>query len=166
MTQYVDKFKMSSGIYPLKDSEGRKLIEENKQEIDATVTRINKELENFMNDVNEKFARLKDRKFILMTDSYGVDESVGGSSFSTLLESMIPRNIYAYNWSVGGAGFGWEDSKSEAFINIFNSNTASWNQDEKNSITDLYVFGGANDGNLLHASMATDDQIRTRLNDF
>lgn len=93
-----------------------------------------------MNDVNEKFAKLKDRKFILMTDSYGVDESVGGSSFSTLLESMIPKTIYAYNWSVGGAGFGWDDSKNEAFINIFNSNTASWTKDEKNSITDLYVL--------------------------
>lgn len=166
MTQYVDKFKMSSGNYLFKDSEGRNLIEQNKKEIDATVKRIDKELASFMNDVNEKFAKLKDRKFILMTDSYGVDESVGGSSFSTLLESMIPKSIYAYNWSVGGAGFGWEDSKSESFINIFNSNTESWTQDEKNSITDLYVFGGANDGNLLHASLATDDQIRSRLNDF
>ena len=48
MTQYVDKFKMSSGTYLFKDSEGRKLIEENKQKIDDTVKRINKELENFM----------------------------------------------------------------------------------------------------------------------
>ena len=76
MTQYVDKFKMSSGTYPLKDSEGRKLIEQNKQEINTAVTRIEKELTTFMNDVNEKFAKLKDRKFILMTDSYGVDESI------------------------------------------------------------------------------------------
>ena len=45
MTQYVDKFKMSSGTYPLKDSEGRKLIEQNKQETNAAVARINKELE-------------------------------------------------------------------------------------------------------------------------
>ena len=166
MTQYVDKFKMSSGTYPLKDSEGRKLIEQNKQEINTAVTRIEKELASFMNDVNEKFAKLKDRKFILMTDSYGVDESVGGSSFSTLLETMIPKSIYAYNWSVGGAGFGWEPTKSENFLNIFNSNTSTWTQDEKNSITDLYVFGGANDGNLLHASMATDEEIRSRLNEF
>lgn len=108
MTQYVDKFKMSSGTYPLKDSEGRELIEQNKQEIKAAVTHIDKELATFMDDVNNKFAKLKDKKFILMTDSYGVDESVGGSSFSTLLESMIPKSIYAYNWSVGGAGFGWD----------------------------------------------------------
>lgn len=166
MTQYVDKFKMSSGTYPLKDSEGRELIKQNKQEIDATVTRIDKELENFMNDVNEKFAKLKDRKFILMTDSYGVDESVGGASFSTLLESMIPKSIYAYNWSVGGAGFGWDVDNAYSFLKIFNSKTNSWKQDEKNSITDLYVFGGANDGNLLHSSLATDEQIRSRLNEF
>ncbi len=166
MKQYVDKFKMSSGTYLFKDSEGRELIKQNKQEIDTTVTRIDKELESFMTDVNEKFAKLKDRKFILMTDSYGVDESVGGSSFSTLLESMIPKSIYAYNWSVGGAGFGWPSDKAENFLNIFNSNTASWTQEDKNSITDLYVFGGANDGNLLHASMATDDQIRSRLDAF
>lgn len=126
MSQYVDKFKMSSGTYLLKDTEGRELIEQ--------------ELNNFMNDVDEKFSKLKDRKFILMTDSYGVDDSVGGPSFSTLLESMIPRNIYAYNWSVGGAGFGWDYSHNEAFINIFNSRTANWSQDEKNSITDLYVL--------------------------
>lgn len=166
MTQYVDKFKMSSGTYPLKDSEGRELIEQNKQEIKAAVTHIDKELATFMDDVNNKFAKLKDKKFILMTDSYGVDESVGGSSFSTLLESMIPKSIYAYNWSVGGAGFGWDYSKQEAFINIFNSNTSSWTQDEKNSITDLYVFGGANDGNLLHASLATDEDIRNKLDEF
>ena len=71
---------MSSGTYLFKDSEGRELIKQNKQEIDTTVTRIDKELENFKNDVNEKFAKLKDRKFILMTDSYGVDESGGGFS--------------------------------------------------------------------------------------
>ena len=166
MKQYVDKFKMSSGNYLLKDSEGRELIKQNKQEIDATVTRIDKELQDFMTKVDEKFSKLKDRKFILMTDSYGVDESVGGSSFSTLLESMIPKSIYAYNWSVGGAGFGWPYDKSEAYINIFNSNTASWTQDEKNSITDLYVFGGANDGNILQASIATEQEIRDRLSEF
>ena len=125
MNLYVDKIKMSSGTYLLKDSEGRDLIKENKKEIDATVTRIDKELQQFMNDVDDKFSKLKDRKFILMTDSYGVDESVGGSSFSTLLESMIPRSIYAYNWSVGGAGFGWETSNNYSFIKIFNTNTAS-----------------------------------------
>lgn len=162
MSQYVDKFKMSSGTYLLKDSEGRELIEQNNQRIDS----IDQELNNFMNDVDEKFAKLKDRKFILMTDSYGVDDSVGGPSFSTLLESMIPRNIYAYNWSVGGAGFGWDYSHNEAFINIFNSRTANWSQDEKNSITDLYVFGGANDGNILHASIANETQIRDRLDEF
>lgn len=166
MDQYVDKIKMSSGTYLLKDSEGRELIKQNKQEINTSITRIDKELEQFMNDVDEKFSKLKDRKFILMTDSYGVDESVGGSSFSTLLESMIPRSIYAYNWSVGGAGFGWDYSKSTAFINIFNSNTSNWSQDEKNSITDLYVFGGANDGNILQSSIATEEQIRTRLKEF
>ena len=138
MTQYVDKFEMTSGNYLLKDSEGRELIKQNKQELDATVTRIDKELQDFMTKVDEKFSKLKDRKFILMTDSYGVDESVGGSSFSTLLESMIPKSIYAYNWSVGGAGFGWPYDKSEAFINIFNSKTASWTKDEKNSIVSNY----------------------------
>ena len=66
MTQYVDKFKMSSGTYLLKDSEGRKIIEQNKQEFDANFKRIDKELESFMNDVNEKFSKLKDRKFILI----------------------------------------------------------------------------------------------------
>lgn len=166
MTQYVDKFKMTSGTYLFKDSEGRELIKQNKQELDDTVKRIDKQLQDFMADVDEKFSKLKDRKFILMTDSYGVDESVGGSSFSTLLESMIPKSIYAYNWSVGGAGFGWDVDNVQSFLKIFNSNTSSWTQDEKNSITDLYVFGGANDGNLLHASMATDAQIRSRLNDF
>lgn len=166
MNKYVDKIKMSSGTFLLKDSEARELIKENKNEIDATVTHIDKELQDFMNDVDEKFAKLKDRKFILMTDSYGVDDSVGGSSFSTLLESMIPRSIYAYNWSVGGAGFGWDTDNAQSFLKIFNSNTSTWTQDEKNSITDLYVFGGANDGNLLQAQMATDAQIRNRLNDF
>lgn len=166
MNLYVDKIKMSSGTYLLKDSEGRDLIKENKKEIDATVTRIDKELQQFMNDVDVKFSKLKDRKFILMTDSYGVDESVGGSSFSTLLESMIPRSIYAYNWSVGGAGFGWETSNNYSFIKIFNTNTASWTQEEKNSITDLYVFGGANDGNILEAKLATEQQIRDRLSQF
>lgn len=139
MTQYVDKFKMSSGTYLFKDSEGRKLIEQNKEEIDSTVNRIDKELEKFMNNVNEKFAKLKDRKFILMTDSYGVDESVGGSSFSTLLESMIPKSIYAYNWSVGGAGFGWDVDNAQSFLKIFNSNTASWTQDEKIALL-IYMF--------------------------
>ena len=125
MNKYIDKFEMSSGTYLFKDSEGRELIKQNKQELDTTVTRIDKELQDFMKNIDDKFSKLKDRKFILMTDSYGVDESVGGSSFSTLLESMIPKSIYAYNWSVGGAGFGWPYDKSEAYINIFNSNTAS-----------------------------------------
>lgn len=78
MAKYVDKFKMSSGTYLFKDSEGRELIKQNKQELDATITHIDKELQDFMTKVDDKFSKLKDRKFILMTDSYGVDESVGG----------------------------------------------------------------------------------------
>lgn len=44
MTQYVDNFKMSSGTYLFKDTEGRELIKQNKQEIDETVIRIDKNL--------------------------------------------------------------------------------------------------------------------------
>ena len=64
MTQYVDKFKMSSGTYLFKDSEGRKLIEQNKQEIDDTVNRINKELENLLQVKAEVFAYPCGQKFV------------------------------------------------------------------------------------------------------
>ena len=100
-------------------------------------------------------------RIIVIGDSYGVDSATGGSSwFSKLRDTYGPNMIGECR---GGYGF-YSDISSVQ--NNFLGILQSLNVSDKETIKRIYVFGGANDANVIFGSPSHLPYIGQRINEF
>lgn len=99
------------------------------------------QLQQDINDLDEKVDKLHTRYYVFISDSYG---SYPGNDGYTFVEKAIHNNGLtegdtAYNFHTSGAGF----AASTTFLSVLQSNEATI--DDKDKITDVIVIGSAND---------------------
>lgn len=96
---------------------------------------------------------------VLISDSYGNPESSGGTSWEQFVKQyMSDRNVLAYY--KGGCGFAWwadgvHGKANEYYFPNFVSTIPG-----SETVKDVLMLCGANDGNLMHSGY-TDDAIET-----
>lgn len=101
------------------------------------------------------------KKVVIIGDSYGVDASAGGTSWATIVENKLGSSNVIRN-TIGGTGFG-----SDVYITENNlSMLQSLEIEDKTSITDIVVIGGANDANLLNNGSLTEASLITKIRNF
>ena len=123
MSLYVDKFQLDDQEILIRDSEAQ--------------NRLNS---------------LTDRYYLFIGDSYlqGWTDDLGtidnyGNIFKTKLG--LTENVNYFHNELGGTGFGAEH-EGKNFKVLLEELTATLNTEQKESITDIIVMGGRNDGNI------------------
>ena len=112
-------------------------------ETDDIYTISDPEFEKFKTTYNHK-------RYVLLTDSYGLPEGSGGTSWTQLLINTGKYDI-ARAYALDGGGFG---SSTAPFSNNWESNL-----EEDGTVTDIIILAGANDGALLYEKNTTESNI-------
>lgn len=115
------------------------------------------DLESRVSTDEDDISLIKNRKVLIIGDSYNTGTG-GGQNIPTMKSSIAYRmgldldDIYVY--AAGGAGFVRNaDDVGESFENVLNTAIAGMSDDEKESITDIFIIGGANDGGASYATL-------------
>lgn len=119
---------------------------------------FNSQLSQIQNDLYDLRSQIGQgyQRIVLLSDSYGVDNVCGGSSWITqTIAELGTRVVDRYEW--GGAGFGWGVNSPYYFPALFNTVTADSEADC------VMLLAGANDGNLLNSEQATEADILSGL---
>lgn len=113
------------------------------QQIEA----ISQDLQEFKTDteenfqaVDDRFDSLNDKKYIIITDSYGNYTNADSKNFISLACEMLGITNF-YDFHLGSAGFGRSGDLN--FLNVLMNNESVIS--DKTEITDIFVLGGAND---------------------
>ena len=113
------------------------------QQIEA----ISEDLQDFKTEtadnfraVDDRFDSLKDKSYILMTDSYGNYTNADSKNFISLACEMLGITDF-YDFHLGSAGFGRSGNLN--FLTVLQNNESIIS--DKTKITDIFVLGGAND---------------------
>ena len=104
-----------------------------------------------------------DSTVIFIGDSYGVDASVGGDSWSTLISAVYPNSAYLI---LGGTGFTSDLYISTNYLGMLTEHVNTLTSEQKKKIKQIVVIGGANDANLLYNGTATYNVLVARINSF
>lgn len=138
------------GTIKISDKEARDLI-----------TAINEKIVSLLSSV-DTLKLLSDPYRIFIGDSYGDASIINGLTWCDVVDGALD---YRKKFIVkGGCGFGWGSTSEFNFLNLLNSKLAEIQ--DKGLVTEIYVIGGANDGNLLYDGTATTDNIRAGINAF
>ena len=117
--------------------------------------------ESDIDTLQEQMRVNNSERIIVMTDSYGVDGVTGGSSFLTKLQTMYGSNMIGS--ATGGCGFHTENTSIHTnFLGVLQSMSVS----DKASIRRIYVFGGANDGNVIYSTPSDLSVINQKIAEF
>ena len=100
-------------------------------------------------------------RIIVLGDSYGLDNASGGNSWFSRLQAIYGSNMQGQ--CVGGLGFYSDITSTNA---NFESVLSNMTVDEPETIKRIYVFGGANDANIIYGSPTHIDFIGTRILSF
>lgn len=140
----VSKIQMNGEILNIKDSPAR-----------ASIATLNASV----NTLNASVNTLINKNLIIIGDSYGVDSSAGGKSWASYVEDIYPNCI---RLTVGGTGFGSDIYIDTNWLEMLENAVVT----DKESVKDIYVFGGANDANLLYDGRLTTTVLAKRINSF
>lgn len=140
----VSKIQMNGEILNIKDSTAR-----------ASVNTLNASVKTLNASVNT----LINKNIIIIGDSYGVDSSSGGKSWASYVEDIYTNCI---RLTVGGTGFGSDVYMDTNWLEMLENASVT----NKAIIKDIYVFGGANDANLLYDGRLTTNVLANRINSF
>lgn len=133
----VSKIQMNGKILNIKDSTAR-----------ASVNTLNASVNTLLN-----------KNIIIIGDSYGVDSSAGGKSWASYVKDIYPNCI---RLTVGGTGFGSDVYIDTNWLEMLENAGVT----DKSIVKDIYVFGGANDANLLYDGRLTTTVLANRINNF
>lgn len=136
----ISKISLNGTNYDIKDTTSRNSI-------------VN--IDNRLSDIESKLSK----NFIIIGDSYGLDDSAGGKSWATIVKNKYPM---CYRTTVGGTGFGSDVYMSVDWLSMLQGLTI----EDKNSITAIYCIGGANDGNLIFDGRLTTTALSNKINNF
>lgn len=108
---------------------------------------------------NTKEVNQSNRNYILIFDSYG------GLGVSTIAAQACTGGVYVLN--VGGAGF-VAAGGGQTWYDALSAYVTTLSDDDKNSVTDVMIFGGVNDFNeqisdIITAMNIMDSYIKTNL---
>lgn len=114
---------------------------------------INKEITDINNEINKISTEKK--KYVFMTNSWG-SYLVNNKNYIQMAGDILglTENSDYYNISVGGASFAYNIGTNNYYDNLIARNIQ-----DKEAITDIFVFGGAND-------YAPADEVRTGIERF
>lgn len=114
---------------------------------------------NRLNELNTLVQTISAKDMIIIGDSYGVDSSAGGKSWASYVEDIYPNCI---RLTVGGTGFGSDVYIDTNWLKMLENASVTNNA----IIKDIYVFGGANDANLLYDGRLETTVLANRINSF
>lgn len=100
---------------------------------------------------------------IFIGDSYGVDASVGGTSWATLLGSVYPSATFLI---LGGTGFASDTYISQNFLTMLTAHVNTLSTEQKKRIKQVIVVGGANDANLVYNGTTNVQTVSARISSF
>lgn len=147
----VSKIQMNGEILNIKDSTARASI--------ATLNSNVNTLNSNVNTLNASVNTLINKNIIIIGDSYGVDSSAGGKSWASYVEDIYPNCI---RLTVGGTGFGSDVYTDTNWLEMLENAGVT----DKAIIKEIYVFGGANDANLLYDGRLTTTVLANKINSF
>ena len=130
------------------------------------IDELQSQIDDLVTDVNGLTAKTSSGKFsgdelIFLADSYGVDSSVGGTSWLTRIKSVYPN---CYSNATSGAGFCTLDSGGHDFLSHLTDLSSSIT--DKAKIKQIIVVGGSNDANRLTAEAITTADIESKIIQF
>lgn len=127
-------------------------IEGLENEIDA----INETLTDVSADVT-KLNHLVNRKFIFISDSYGIQTN---NWIDAVISNLGLTSSDYYKNSIGGYGFAPPSSASATFLSILQGIISTLSAEQKANITDVVVGGGFND------RAANPNDVKSAINTF
>lgn len=145
-----------TGNYNAQVEEYRREVEEYKQDV-ITETTARKNADNMLqNEID--YVASKNRKFILIGDSYGVNNP---PTWKDLFVDDFPDTVFNV---LGSTGFVTTTPKT--FLTMITETVNTLTDDEKKKITDVVVIGGFNDASYLRASLTTSAKIKEAILSF
>lgn len=101
-------------------------------------------------------AKIKADGMIFLGDSYGVDATAGGKSWASYVADVYPDAHYNMK---GGTGFASDLYISDNFLTMLQAFPIG----NKDAIKSIFIFGGANDANLVNNGTATLQDVKDRI---
>lgn len=98
---------------------------------------------------------------IILADSYGVDASAGGYSWSSQLEDNL-TNCTVYSSVIGGTSFASDLYMSDNWLSMLQGLTVA----APKKVKHIIILGGANDGNLYDDGTLDATTLRNRIDAF
>lgn len=98
---------------------------------------------------------------IFIGDSYGLDAAVGGSAWATILEASGWFSDATFLIE-GGTGF----SSTRSWQAMLSDHVSTLTDDQKKSVKQIVIAGGANDGNLYYDGTKTLADIKAAIYSF
>ena len=127
-------------------------------DLEGAVVTINSDIANIN---NVKIPNILSDGKIFLGDSYGVDAQAGGKAWTSYVEDTYPDAVV---YPLGGTGFASDLFMADNWLTMLQSVASGITN--KDAIKDIFVFGGANDGNLYFGSTATEQDIIDRIEAF
>jgi len=105
-------------------------------------------------------------KIVCIGDSYAIDADAGGTSWATRIKSVYGDRVDLLR--EGGTGFASDyiPGFSDNWESMLTTYAGGLTTDEKESIKQIIVVGGANDGNVFRDGYATRSQIKAKVTSF
>lgn len=144
-----DKVNILGKIINVKDSTARSNIEDTNTKLNNTIAKLNNTDTN-LNSLSTKVTKLHHKGYIFIGDSYTQGYSPDGNISNTFVNQII-SNLKITDFKIsanGGASFA--NSNNNFLTLLKNTNVA-----DKNSITNIIVFGGYNDYSWSKSDITT-----------
>lgn len=146
-----------TGNYNAQVEEYRKTTEKVKEDIDnEKIAR-----ENADNELQEKIDNIsvsQNRKFILISDSYGVNNP---PTWKDLFVNDFPNTLFNVLASTG-----FVTTNPKTFLEMITETVSALSEEQKKKITDVVVVGGFNDASYLKAKLTTIPAIKEAILTF
>lgn len=119
------------------------------------IVEINEQIDEITTKIDSK----KYRKYILLSDSYGMRDT-SKPTWTDLFRENIP---YVRDMSISGRGFIVEEN---TFLSSINYYINSLTEQERDEITDIVVCGGWNDAARISQGIATISTLENAIKEF
>lgn len=123
-------------------------VEEYRNEINAFMSNVDEKFIDTKNDIDNVYKKMSTpnskKAYLLVGDSYGTIYTVGNDTITTTLPNFIKNITGLKIYSLFNGGHGFDPYTGNKYLTDL-QNWVSSNAGIVNSITDIYMFGGANE---------------------
>lgn len=123
-------------------------------------------LQNQIDAANDRIDTILEDKIICIGDSYAVDATAGGTSWATRLKTNYGDRMTILR--EGGTGFTSDriPSFSDNWLSMLTAHATGMTQAERDSVKQIVIVGGANDGNVLYDNYGTVSDLLNAITNF